>query len=127
MSEHIVFRIVSVLLLLGVLAMSFLPSESVDPFRLNIGNSVGIGHIVAYALLAGATMLSVPRQALILWRGVGIVFTISLLGLAIELLQPWLEGHQCRRLYRKRDRHCRRHCDLLRPSFCRKSQDHGQQ
>ena len=87
-SEHIVFRIVSVFLLLGVLAMSFMPSDSVDPLRLNIGNSVDIGHIVAYALLAGATMLSVPRQALTLWRGVGIVFAISLLGLAIELLQP---------------------------------------
>jgi VanZ family protein len=33
-------------------------------------------------------MLSVPRQTLTLWRGICIVFTISLLGIAIELLQP---------------------------------------
>jgi uncharacterized membrane protein len=88
MPEHTVFKIVSVLVLVGVLVLSFLPSDSVDPIRLNIGYSVDIGHVLAYALLAGATMLSVPRQALTLWRGVGIVFTISLLGIAIELLQP---------------------------------------
>ena len=81
-SEHTIFRILSVFVLVGVLVLSFLPSDSVDPIRLRLG------HSVAYALLVGATMLSIPRQALTLWRGVGIVFAISLLGFAIELLQP---------------------------------------
>jgi VanZ family protein len=86
--EHIVFRIVAVSALAGVLVVSFLPLDSVDPFRLNFGNSVDIGYMLAYALLACAAILSVPRQELTLWRGVGVVVTISLLGLAIELLQP---------------------------------------
>lgn len=88
MPEHSFFRLVSVLTLVGVLVLSFLPSDSVDPMRLNVGYSVDIGHVLAYALLASATMLSVPRHALTLWRGIGIVFAISLLGLSIELLQP---------------------------------------
>jgi len=87
-SEHTIFRILSVLALVGVFVLSFLPSDSVDPIRLRIGHSVEIGHLVAYALLVGSTMLSIPRQALTLWRGVGIVLAVSLLGLAIELLQP---------------------------------------
>lgn len=88
MSEHAVIRIVSMLAFAGVLVVSFLPSDTVDPIRLDFGDSVDIGHLVAYALLAAATMLSVPRQTLTLWRGAGIVLTISLLGLAIEVLQP---------------------------------------
>ena len=88
MFEHAFFKIVSLLALVSVLVLSFLPSELVNPIRLNIGNSVDIGHLVAYALLAGATMLSVPRQALTLSRGAGIALMISLLGSAIELLQP---------------------------------------
>lgn len=88
MPEHGVFRIVAASVLLGVLVLSFLPSDSVDPMRLDIGYTGDIGHVLAYALLAGAAMLSVPRQALTLRYGVGIVFTISLLGVAIELLQP---------------------------------------
>jgi VanZ family protein len=88
MPGHTVFKIVSLLAFAGVLVVSFLPSDTVDPIRVNFGRSIDIGHIVAYALVASATMLSVPRQALTLRRGAGIVFTISLVGLAIELLQP---------------------------------------
>jgi VanZ family protein len=88
MPEPTVPRIVALLALVGVLVLSFLPSDSVDPMRLNIGYSGDIGHVLAYALLAGALMLSVPSQTLTLWRGICIVFTISLLGIAIELLQP---------------------------------------
>jgi len=88
MSVHAVFRIVSVSVLAGVLVMSFVPSDSVDPFRLHVGDSFEIGHLVAYALLAAAAMLSLPRRTLTLWRGAGIVLAISLLGLAIEVLQP---------------------------------------
>lgn len=62
MPEQTVFRIVAVLVLVGVLVLSVLPSDSVDSIRLNIGYSVDIGHVLAYALLAGATMLSVPRR-----------------------------------------------------------------
>jgi VanZ family protein len=83
-----IFRIVPLLILVGVLVLSFLPSELVDPVRPHIWHSIDIGHLLAYALLAGTTMLSVPRLALTLSRGVGIAIMIGLLGLAIELLQP---------------------------------------
>lgn len=85
-SIHTVCRIASVLVLIAVLALSFLPSDSADPMRVFSWNSVDLSHVVAYASLAGAALLSMPR--LTLWQGIGIVFAISLLGLAIELLQP---------------------------------------
>jgi hypothetical protein len=75
----------------GVLVLSFLPSELADSVRPHIWNSIDIGHLLAYALLAGTTMLSVPRQTLTLSRGAGIAIKIGLLGLAIELLQPLAE------------------------------------
>jgi VanZ family protein len=87
-SERTAFGIVAVLALVGVLVLSFIPSESVDPLRPNIGDSTDIAHVVAYALLAAATLLSLPGQALTLRQGAWVVFTISLLGIAIELLQP---------------------------------------
>jgi VanZ family protein len=86
--ERAAFRIVAALSLVGVLVLSFLPSESVDPLRLNVGNSTDIAHVVAYALLAASTMLSLPRQAFMLRPGAAVVLAISLLGIAIELLQP---------------------------------------
>jgi hypothetical protein len=87
-SERTAFSIVAVLALMGVLALSFLPSDSVDPLRLKVGDTTDMAHVVAYALLAGATMLSLPGQALALRQGALVVFAISLLGIAIELLQP---------------------------------------
>jgi VanZ family protein len=87
-SERAAFEIVAVLALVGVLVLSFLPSETVDPLRLKVGDSIDIGHVAAYAVLAGATMLSLARQALTLGRGAAVVLSISLLGIAIELLQP---------------------------------------
>lgn len=89
--EHTVFEIVALLALVGLLVLSFEQSDSVDPFWLNVGHSVDIGHVIVYALLASATMLSVPRRSLTLWRAVGIVIAISLLGIEIELLQPLVE------------------------------------
>ena len=86
--ERAAFRIVAALSLMGVLVLSFLPSESVDPLRPMLGDSTDIAHVVAYALLAASTMLSLPRQALMLRQGAAVVLTISLLGIAIELLQP---------------------------------------
>ena len=59
--EYAIFRILAVLALVGVLVSSFLPPSRVDPFRLRIGHSVDIGHLLAYAFLVGATMLSIPR------------------------------------------------------------------
>lgn len=88
LSERTAFEIVAVLVLVGVLVLSFLPPETVDPLRLKVGDSIDIGHVVAYAALAGATLLSLPRQALTLGRGAAVVLSISLLGIAIELLQP---------------------------------------
>jgi VanZ family protein len=85
-SIHTVCRITSVLVLIAVLVLSFLPSDASDPMRLFSWNSVDLSHVVAYAALAGAALLSVPK--LTLWQGIGIVFAISLLGLAIEVLQP---------------------------------------
>jgi hypothetical protein len=87
--ERAVFEIVAALALVGVLALSFLPSESVDPLRLNMGDMADLAHVVAYAVLAAATLLSVPRQALTMRRGAAAVLVISLLGIAIELLQPF--------------------------------------
>lgn len=88
MSVHVCSRFVSVFVLVGVLVASFLPPETVDPLRMHAGASIDIGHLGAYALLSAATLLSVPRQSLTLWRGIGIILMISLLGLAIEVLQP---------------------------------------
>ena len=85
-SIHTVCRITSVLVLIAVLVLSFLPSDASDPMRLFSWNSVDLSHVVAYGSLAGTALLSVPR--LTLWKGMGIVFAISLLGLAIEVLQP---------------------------------------
>jgi VanZ family protein len=53
-----------------------------------MGYSIDISHVLAYALLAFAAILSVPRQALSFLRGVSVVVAISLLGFGIELLQP---------------------------------------
>jgi VanZ family protein len=86
--EHAYFRIVAASVLTGVLVVSFLPSDTVDPFRLEMGYSIDISHVLAYALLAFAAILSVPRQALSFLRGVSVVVAISLLGFGIELLQP---------------------------------------
>jgi VanZ family protein len=87
-SEQAVFRPLAAITLVGVLVLSFIPSEAMDPLRLNIDDSIDITHIVAYALLVATTMLSLPSQALTFWRGAAIVVAISLLGIAIELLQP---------------------------------------
>jgi len=70
-------------LLIAVLVLSFLPSESVDPVRMLSRNTMDLSHVPAYASLAGTVLLSVPK--LRLWHGIGIVFAITLLGLAIEL------------------------------------------
>jgi VanZ family protein len=83
---HIVCRVAAVLVLIAVLVLSFLPSDSADPMRVFSWNSVDLSHVVAYAALAGTALLAVPK--LTLWRGTGIVLAISLLGLAIEVLQP---------------------------------------
>ena len=88
LTERTAFEIVAVLVLVSVLVLSFLPPETVDPLRLKVGDSVDIGHVAAYAALTGATLLSLPRQALTLGRGAAVVLSISLLGIAIELLQP---------------------------------------
>lgn len=85
-SEQTVFQVLAALVLAGVLVLSFLPPDSVDPWRLKIGDSIDIGHLVAYAALAATTLLSRPR--LTLWQGAAVVAAISLLGIAIELLQP---------------------------------------
>lgn len=85
--ERAVFEIVAALALAGVLALSFLPSESVDPLRLNI-DTTDFAHVVAYAVLAAATLLSLQKQALTVRRGALAVLAISLLGIAVELLQP---------------------------------------
>jgi VanZ family protein len=85
-SIHAVCRIASVLVLITVLVLSFLPSDTSDPMRVFSWNSVDLSHVVAYASLAGAALLSVPK--LTLRQGMGMVFAISLLGLAIEVLQP---------------------------------------
>ncbi len=85
-SLHTVCRVAAVLVLIAVLVLSFLPSDSADPMRVFSWNSVDLSHVVAYAALAGTALLSVPR--LRLWSGIGLVFAISLLGLAIEVFQP---------------------------------------
>jgi VanZ family protein len=85
-SLHTICRIASVSVLIAVLVLSFLPSDSADPMRVFSWNSVDLSHVVAYASLAGTALLSVPK--LTLWQGIGIVSAISLLGLAIEVLQP---------------------------------------
>ena len=87
-SERTAFRVVAVLALMGVLVLSFLPSASVDPLRPNIGDTLDIAHVVAYALLAASTILSLPGQTLTFRQGAAVVLAISLLGIAIELLQP---------------------------------------
>jgi VanZ family protein len=87
-SEQTVFQVLAALVLTGVLVLSFLPPDSVDPLRLQIGDSIDIGHVVAYAVLAATMLLSRPRQSLTLWQGAAVVAAISLLGIAIELLQP---------------------------------------
>jgi VanZ family protein len=87
-SERAFFGCAAALTLAGVLVMSFLPSESVDPLRPMLGDSTDVAHVVAYALLAAATMLSLPRQAFVLRQGAAVVLATSLLGIAIELLQP---------------------------------------
>jgi uncharacterized membrane protein len=87
-SEQAAFEAAAVLALVGVLVLSFLPPDTVDPLHLKIGDSIDIGHVVAYAVLAATTLLSRPRQSLTLWRGAAVVAAISLLGIAIELLQP---------------------------------------
>lgn len=81
-------RVVFSLLLAGVLVLSFLPSNLVDPVRPHILGTVDIGHILAYLLLTGTAMLSMSRQRLTPWRGAGIALGIGLLSLAVELLQP---------------------------------------
>lgn len=85
-SLHTVCRVAAVLVLVAVLVLSFLPSDSADPMRVFSWNSVDLSHVVAYAALAGTALLSVHK--LTPWQGIGIVFAISLLGLAIEVLQP---------------------------------------
>lgn len=85
-SLHTVCRVATVLVLMAVLVLSFLPSDSTDPMRVFSWNSADLSHVVAYAALAGTALLSVPK--LTPWQGTGIVFAISLLGLAIEVLQP---------------------------------------
>jgi hypothetical protein len=106
----------------GVLVLSFLPSDSVDPIRLRLG------HSVAYALLVGATMLSIPRQALTLWRGIGIVFAISLLGLAIELLQPLVGRTTSAVDFTENEAGIVGGIAIFRGYFfCRKSQNQGRQ
>lgn len=88
MSEKIIFKMVTLLILVGIVIMSFLPSELVDPLRPHIRHSIDIGHLLVYVLLAGAAMLSVPRHVLTPWKGTSIALKISLLGLVVELLQP---------------------------------------
>lgn len=87
-SEQTVFRVLAALALAGVLVLSFLPPETVDPLRLSIGDTSDVAHVVAYAVLAATTLLSRPRRSLTLWQGAAVVAAISLLGIAIELLQP---------------------------------------
>ena len=87
-SEYTVFKIFSAVELVGVLVLSFLPPDSVEPIRLRIGDSPEIGHVVAYALLVCGMLLSIRREMLTLWRGAAIAAALSALGLAIELLQP---------------------------------------
>ena len=87
-SERVLFGSAAALTLAGVLVMSFLPSASVDPLRPMLGDSTDIAHVVAYALLAATTMLSLPRRAFVLRQGAAVVLTTSLLGIGIELLQP---------------------------------------
>ena len=82
MSPHVFFRIVSVLLLIGVLVLSFLPPDLLSLTRWDLG------HPVAYALLVVATLLSLPRRRQTFWMALGVIIAITLLGLAIELLQP---------------------------------------
>jgi VanZ family protein len=86
--ERVLFGSAAALTLAGVLVMSFLPSESVDPLRPTLGGSTDIAHVVAYALLAATTMLSLPRRAFVLRQGAAVALATSLLGIAIELLQP---------------------------------------
>jgi len=74
------------MVLVAVVVLSFLPSESADPMRVFSWNSVDLSHVVAYAALAGTALLSVPKPTL--WQGIGLVLAISFLGLAIEVLQP---------------------------------------
>src|ERR1044071_9920296 len=50
MSAHALFRVLSLMMLITVLVLSFIPSKSVDPLRLRIGYSVEIGHLVAYGI-----------------------------------------------------------------------------
>lgn len=87
-SERVFFGSTAALTLAGVLVMSFLPSESVDPLRPMLGDSTDIAHVVAYALLAASTMLSLPRRAFALGQGAAVALATSVLGIAIELLQP---------------------------------------
>jgi VanZ family protein len=86
LSFHTVCRLAAAFVLVAVVVLSFLPSDSADPMRVFSWNSVDLSHVVAYAALAGTALLSVPR--LTLWQGTGMVLAISLLGLAIEVLQP---------------------------------------
>ena len=74
------------MVLVAVVVLSFLPSESADPMRVFSWNSVDLSHVVAYAALAGTALLSVSKPTL--WQGIGLVLAISFLGLAIEVLQP---------------------------------------
>lgn len=88
MPEQSVSRVLALSALVGVLVLSFLPAEVVDPFRLKVGDSTEIGHVLAYTLLTSATMSSVPKPVLTLWLAVGVALSVSALGLGIELLQP---------------------------------------
>jgi VanZ family protein len=85
-SFHTACRVAAAMVLVAVVVLSFLPSESADPMRVFSWNSVDLSHVVAYAALAGTALLSVSRPTL--WRGMGLVLAISFLGLAIEVLQP---------------------------------------
>jgi membrane associated rhomboid family serine protease len=83
-SERAFFGSAAALTLAGVLVMSFLPSESVDPLRPMLGDSTDIAHVVAYALLAATTMLSLPRRAFVLRQGAAVALATSLLGSIID-------------------------------------------
>jgi len=88
MQLHIVFRWVAAALLLAVIFVSFVPGDSVDPYRVHMGESVEIGHVIAYAILFVTSMFSIARLSRTVALGSVVVLALSLFGLAIELLQP---------------------------------------
>ena len=91
MPEHVVFATVSFFALIAVLMLSFMPSDSANQMRINLNLPVDIGHVLSYALLAAATVLSVPGNRRTVQRGVRVIFAASILGLVIELLQPLVQ------------------------------------